>query len=261
MNILFIGDIVGKPGRRAIAGELGRLREQHEVDLCIGNGENAAGGFGLSPEVAEDLFSLGIDVLTSGNHIFDKREIFSYLTHESRVLRPANYPLETPGSGSLLIKTDKGDPVGVLNLMGRVFIDTVDCPFKKADEEIKKLSDKTKVIFVDFHAEVTSEKNAIGWYLDGKVSAVIGSHTHVQTADEKILPKGTAYLTDAGMTGPENSVIGIKTETAIHRFITHMPKRFETANGDAQLNGALIKIDSQSGKAKSIQRIQVKSVQ
>ena len=260
MNILFLGDIVGKPGLRAVAVELTCLREQYDVDLCIGNAENAAGGFGLTPEVADGLFSLGIDVLTSGNHIFDKRDILAYLVHETRVLRPANYPLEAPGVGSFLVKTDKGNMVGVLNLMGRVFIDSIDCPFKKADEEIKKLKKKTNVIFVDFHAEATSEKNAIGWYLDGKVSAVVGSHTHVQTADEKILPKGTAYLTDAGMTGPVNSVIGIKTETAINRFITHMPKRFETASGEAQLNGTLIKIDQLSGKAKSIQRIQVKPI-
>ncbi|MFQ5674063.1 MAG: TIGR00282 family metallophosphoesterase [Nitrospinales bacterium] len=261
MNILFVGDIVGKPGRRALAGALASLREQHDVDLCIGNAENAAGGFGLTPDVAEDLFDLGIDVLTSGNHIFDKREILPYLSREVRVLRPANYPPESPGMGSYLANTGKGTWVGVLNLMGRVFIDTIDCPFKKADEEIKKLKQKTNIIFVDFHAEVTSEKTAIGWYLDGKVSAVVGSHTHVQTADEKILPRGTAYLTDVGMTGPMNSVIGIKTETAISRFITRLPKRFETASGEAQLNAALVKVDPRSGKANHIERIQVKSIQ
>lgn len=256
MNILFIGDIVGKPGRRALAESLETLRRENNVDLCIGNAENAAGGFGLTPEVADDLFNLGIDVLTSGNHIFDKREIIPHLDREPRILRPANYPSETPGKGSFLATTTQGVPVGVLNLMGRVFIDSIDCPFKKADEEIKKLRKKTRVIFVDMHAEVTSEKTAIGWYLDGRVSAVIGSHTHVATADERILPNGTAYLTDAGMTGPINSVIGIKTEAAISKFITRLPRRMETASGEPQINGVLVEIDPETGKAKRIQRIQ-----
>lgn len=259
MNILFIGDIVGKPGRRALAASLGDLREQYDVDLCIGNAENAAGGFGLTPEVAEDLFGFGIDVLTSGNHIFDKREILPYLTRQNRLLIPANYPVGTPGKRSFLAETQKG-VVGVLNLMGRVFVDLIDCPFRRADEEIKKLKEKTNIIFVDIHAEATSEKTAIGWYLDGRVSAVVGSHTHIQTADEKILPNGTAYLTDAGMTGPTHSVIGIKTETAISKFITRLPRRAETASGEVQIHGALVEINQQTGKAEKIQRIQVNSI-
>lgn len=256
INILFIGDIVGKPGRNALARVLGRLREEHSVDLCIGNAENAAGGFGLTPEVADDLFSLGVDVLTSGNHIFDKKEIIDRLARDGRILRPANYPRETPGVGSALVHTAGGEPVGVLNLMGRVFIDSIDCPFKTADEEIEKLGKTTKVIFVDMHAEVTSEKSAMGWYLDGRVSAVVGSHTHVQTADDRILPKGTAYLTDAGMTGPSDSVIGIKTENAISRFLTRLPKRLETANGISRVCGALVAVNRETGMAEKIVRIQ-----
>lgn len=261
MNILFIGDIVGKPGRRALAQQLKIVREQYDIDLCIGNGENAAGGFGLTPEVADDLFDLGIDVITSGNHIFDKREIIDHLAYETRILRPANYPPEAPGKGSVVVKTSKGEAVGVLNLMGRVFIDSIDCPFKKADKEVAKLKEQAKVIFVDMHAEVTSEKVAMGWYLDGRVSAVLGSHTHIQTADERVLPQGTAYLTDAGMTGPENSVIGINTEMAISKFISRMPRRLETASGSSQFCGAVIEIDEQTGRAGKIQRIQIRSIQ
>ena len=257
MKILFIGDIVGKPGRRALAEALPNLRQKHGIDLCIGNGENAAGGFGLTPEISQGLFDLGIDIITSGNHIFDKQEIIPYLTRENRILRPANYPVESPGKGWILTKSLSGESVGILNLIGRVYMDTVDCPFKKADHEISHLREKTKVIFVDIHAEVTSEKNAIGWYLDGRVSAVLGSHTHVQTADERILPGGTAYLTDAGMTGPRDSVIGIKKETAISRFITRLPRRFETATGESQVSGAVVDIDGKTGRAHSIERIQV----
>lgn len=257
INILFIGDIVGKPGRNAISRFLGQLREEHSIDLCIGNAENSAGGFGITPDVADDLFGLGIDVLTSGNHIFDKKEIIDRVASDHRILRPANYPSETPGHGSTVITSAKGVAIGVLNLMGRVFIDTIDCPFKAADVEIEKLRAKTNIVFVDMHAEVTSEKVAMGWYLDGRVSAVVGTHTHIQTADDRILPKGTAYLTDAGMTGPSESVIGIKIETAISRFLTRLPKRMETAVGPSQLNGALITIDSETGKAEKILRIQM----
>jgi len=258
LNILFIGDIVGRPGRNALIDELPRLREKYSPDLCIGNAENAAGGFGLTPKVADDLFNLGIDVLTSGNHIFDKKEIIPRISEDPRILRPSNYPSETPGKGSLLFRTTQGDAVGILNLMGRVFIDSIDCPFKAADNEIAELSRTTKVIFVDMHAEVTSEKTAMGWYLDGKVSAVVGSHTHVQTADECVLPKGTAYLTDAGMTGPVHSVIGIKTEIAISRFLTRLPRRFETAAGPAQVCGALVTVNKRSGKSENLERIQIR---
>ncbi|MBI4388929.1 MAG: TIGR00282 family metallophosphoesterase [Nitrospinae bacterium] len=255
LNILFIGDIVGKPGRNALARALRGLRQEHSVDLCIGNAENAAGGFGLTPEVADDLFGLGIDVLTSGNHIFDKREILERIAADKRILRPANYPRETPGAGSVAVRTSRGDMVGVLNLMGRVYMDTIDCPFKTADEEIGKLKKETDVVFVDMHAEVTSEKTAMGWYLDGRVSAVVGSHTHVQTADERILPKGTAYLTDAGMTGSADSVIGIKTENAISRFLTRLPRRMETANGRARIGGALVSVNRATGLAEKIVRV------
>lgn len=257
LNVLFIGDIVGKPGRNALHSLLGRLREENSVDLCIGNAENAAGGFGLTPDVAEDLFALGIDILTSGNHIFDKKEIIDKLATDKRILRPANFPAETPGKGSTLINTAKGDAVGVLNLMGRVFVDTIDCPFKAADKEIEKLKASTNIVIVDMHAEVTSEKVAMGWYLDGRVSAVVGTHTHIQTADDRILPQGTAYLTDAGMTGPSNSVIGIKTELAISRFLTRLPKRLETASGPSQLNGVLFAINRETGKAEGVRRLQM----
>lgn len=257
LNVLFIGDIVGKPGRNALHILLSRLREENSVDLCIGNAENAAGGFGLTPEVAEDLFGLGIDVLTSGNHIFDKKEIIDKLATDSRILRPANFPSETPGKGSALVNTANGDPVGVLNLMGRVFVDTIDCPFKAADSEIEKLKSRTNIVIVDMHAEVTSEKVAMGWYLDGRVSAVVGTHTHIQTADERILPKGTAYLTDAGMTGPSDSVIGVKTEIAISRFLTRLPRRLETAGGPSQLNGVLFVINRETGKAEGVRRLQI----
>ncbi len=257
MNILYIGDIVGKPGKRALETSLQKLRAQFDIDFCIGNGENASGGFGITPEIADELFDLGLDVITSGNHIFDKKEIISVLDRQSKILRPANYPAEAPGKGSCFAKASNGQTVGVLNLIGRVFMDPADCPFKKADEEISKLKEKTPIVFVDMHAEVTSEKSAMGWYLDGKATAVIGSHTHVQTADERILPNGTAYLSDAGMTGPKNSVIGIKTENAISKFISKLPRRFETASGETQLRGVVVKVDPQSGKAKGIERIQV----
>ncbi len=257
MNILYIGDIVGKPGKLALETSLKKLLDQYDINLCIGNGENASGGFGITPEIADELFALGIDVITSGNHIYDKKEIIPTLDRESKILRPANYPAEAPGKGSCFVKANNGQMVGVLNLIGRVFMDPADCPFKKADTEISKLKEKTSIIFVDMHAEVTSEKSAMGWYLDGRATAVIGSHTHVQTADERILPKGTAYLSDAGMTGPKNSVIGIKTENAIGKFISKFPRRFETATGDTQLRAAVVNLDPRSGKAKGIERIQL----
>jgi hypothetical protein len=258
LNILFIGDIVGRPGRNVLEKHLGPLRREHKIDLCIGNAENAAGGFGLTPEVADDLFSLGFDLLTSGNHIFDKKEILGRIVEDGRILRPLNYPAETPGRGSALITTPGGEKVGVINLMGRVFIDSIDCPFRAADAKILELRQHTAMIFVDMHAEVTSEKVAMGRYLDGRVSAVVGSHTHVQTADDCILPNGTAYLTDAGMTGPGDSVIGIKTENAISRFLTRLPKRMETAVGEAQLCGAVVNVDRDTGKAKHIRRIMIR---
>ena len=258
LNVLFIGDIVGKPGRKALGRTLSGLIEEHSIHVCIGNAENAAGGFGLTCQVADDLFGLGFHALTSGNHIFDKREIIDHLSKEPRILRPANFPAETPGVGHYLHEMEDGTSVGILNLMGRVFVDSIDCPFKRADEEIMRLREKTNIIFVDMHAEVTSEKIAMGRYLDGQVSAVIGTHTHVQTADEVVLPNGTAYLTDAGMTGPGDSVIGVKTEMAISKFLTRLPKRFETAGGEGQVNGAVIAINKETGKAEGIKRIQIR---
>ena len=258
LNVLFIGDIVGKPGRSALGRTLPGLIEEHSIHVCIGNAENAAGGFGLTRQVADDLFGLGFHALTSGNHIFDKREIIDHLATEPRILRPANFPAETPGVGQYLHELEDGTSVGILNLMGRVFIDSIDCPFKRADEEVERLREKTNIIFVDMHAEVTSEKMALGRYLDGQVSAVVGTHTHVQTADEVILPNGTAYLTDASMTGPTDSVIGVKTEASISRFRTCLPKRFETADGEGQVNGAVIAINKETGKAESIKRIQIR---
>ena len=255
VKILFIGDIVGGPGRQAVARELHRLIDRYRIDLVIANGENAAGGFGITEEKAKELFSLGIDVLTSGNHVWDKKESFPYIRREDRLVRPANYPLETIGRGSTVVRTAGGISVGVLNLEGRVFMNSLDCPFRAAEREIAQLKEKVSIIFVDFHAEATSEKVALGWHLDGRVSAVIGTHTHVQTADERILPGGTAYMTDAGMTGSFDSVIGVKKELAIERFLTQMPVRFEVAKKDIRLNGIVIEIDETSGSALAVERI------
>ncbi|BEH10869.1 MULTISPECIES: TIGR00282 family metallophosphoesterase [Geobacter] len=255
VNILFIGDIIGSPGRQALVRELHRLVDHHRVDLVVANGENSAGGFGITEETAKELFSLGIDVLTSGNHIWDKRESFSFIGREERLVRPANYPPGTVGRGSTVVRTAGGVPVGILNLEGRVFMNNLDCPFRVADQEIERLKESTSLVFVDFHAEATSEKIALGWYLDGKVSAVVGTHTHVQTADERILPGGTAYITDAGMTGSFDSVIGVRKELAVERFVTQMPVRFEVAKKDVRLNGVVIVVDPVSGRALSIERI------
>ena len=255
VKILFVGDIVGAPGRQALSRELHRLIDHHRVDLVIANGENAAGGFGLTEDTARELFALGVDVLTSGNHIWDKKDALPFIRREERLVRPANYPPGTAGKGSVVARTAGGVKVGILNLEGRVFMSNLDCPFRVADREIELLREQTGIIVVDFHAEATSEKMALGWYLDGRVSAVFGTHTHVQTADERILAAGTAYLTDAGMTGSFDSVIGIKKELAIEKFVTLMPTRFEVAKKDLRLNGAVVEIDETSGKALGIERI------
>ncbi len=257
MNILFIADIVGRPGRWAVSQLLSDLKKMHQIDFTIANVENAAGGFGLTKEIAKKIHSYGVDCLTSGNHIWDRRDIFSYLNENQRILRPANYPPDAPGRGAGIFETETGDKIGVLNIQGRVYIKEIDCPFRVAEEEIKKLKQETNVVVVDLHAEATSEKMALGWYLDGKVSAVLGSHTHVQTADECILPQGTAYITDAGMTGAHDSVIGIHKEDALARFLLQIPRRFTLAKKDIKFCGALVKIDSESGKATSIQRIKI----
>jgi len=234
---------------------LKQLKEEYQVDLTILNCENAAAGFGVTPTIADEFLDWGVDVLTSGNHIWDKKEIFPYLEKHSRILRPANYPPDNPGRGCMVARTREGEEFAVLNLQGRVFMPTTDDPFRAADAELAKLSKDVKVIFVDMHGEATSEKVAMGWYLDGRVSAVIGTHTHIPTADETILPAGTAYQTDAGMTGPFMSVIGVMKEDVIHRFLTQIPVKFESASQDVRLNGTLIDVDSSTGKARSIQRI------
>lgn len=256
MKILFIGDIVGKPGRKAVKAGLPDIVNKLKIDFVIANAENAAGGFGITKSVAEELFLLGIDLLTSGNHIWDKKEAVTYITKEDRLLRPANYPGDVPGAGSMVMQTPAGEKIAVLNLSGRVFMQPLDCPFQSAKKEISLLKKETNVIIVDFHAEATSEKSAMGWFLDGEVSAVIGSHTHVQTADEKILPNGTAFLTDVGMTGPEDSVIGVSKEQIIHKFLTQIPVRFETAKGRSLLSCVVLDINSKTGMSTSIQRLQ-----
>jgi hypothetical protein len=257
MNVLFIGDIVGKPGRTALKALLPGLVDKYKVDLVVVNGENAAGGFGITENVASEIFSLGVHVITSGNHIWDKKEAIPYLAKEDRILRPANYPPSVPGQGSLVYKTRDGIKIAVLNLSGRIFMSHMDCPFRTSDREIQRLKDITNIIIVDFHAEATSEKQAFGYYLDGRVSAVIGTHTHVQTADEKILSGGTAYITDVGMTGPEDSVIGVEKETVINRFLTGMPAKFEVPKGTSIFSAVVIEIDKDTGKASAIHRIQL----
>lgn len=258
MKILFIGDIVGKPGRRAVKELLPSLVSGHDVDMVIANCENAASGFGITREVVEELYDSHIDVLTSGNHVWDKKEVMEFIDDYESLIRPANYPAGVPGAGSVLMPTVSGQYVGVLNLAGRIFMHPVDCPFTVAKKEIERLKSRTSVIIVDIHAEATSEKRALGWYLDGEVSAVLGTHTHVQTADNEVLPNGTAYISDAGMTGPFDSVIGIKKDTIIERFLTQIPNRFDVAKNDVRLQGVVIDIDAQSGRANAIERISIK---
>jgi len=258
MKILFIGDIVGKPGRRAVKELLPSLIGNRGIDLVIANCENAASGFGVTREIVEELYEALIDILTSGNHIWDKKEVLEFIEDYETLLRPANYPAPAPGKGSVWMPTPAGDYVGVLNLAGRIFMQPLDCPFAAAKKEIARLKAKTNVIIVDIHAEATSEKKALGWYLDGDVSAVLGTHTHVQTADDEILPEGTAYISDVGMTGPFDSVIGIKKDTIIEKFLNQLPNRFDVAKGDVRLQGVLLDIDAQSGRALAIERISVK---
>lgn len=257
VKILFIGDIIGKPGRQALSREIDRLVDRYMIDIVIANGENAAGGFGLTADVAKELFNQGIHLLTGGNHIWDKKEQIPQIMADTRIIRPANYPHGAPGVGSTILTTPGGVKIGVLNLEGRVYMKNLECPFLTADREIEWLKKETNIIFVDFHAEATSEKSALGWYLDGRVSALIGTHTHVQTADERILPNGTAFLTDAGMTGSFDSVIGMGVEETLHRFLTQLPAKFEVAKKNIRLNGIVIAVDEKNGKALSIERINV----
>lgn len=249
MKILFIGDIFAAPGRRIVADHLKDIIQAQSIDLAIANAENSAGGFGVTPAIAEDLFKLGLDALTSGNHIWDKRDIYEYLGRQPRLLRPANYPPGAPGSGVAIVKE-----CAIINLQGRTYMANIDCPFRAADRILAELDPAVKVRFVDFHAEVTSEKIALGWYLDGRVSAVIGTHTHVPTADTRVLPGGTAYQTDAGMTGPYDSVIGVDKDMIVQRFLTALPVRMEAAKNNVELHSVIIDVDESTGKARSIRR-------
>src|SRR5580704_5233704 len=253
MNILFVGDIFASPGRRIVADHLQDIIETNGVDLTIANVENSAGGFGVTPAIAEDILELGVDVMTSGNHIWDKREIFDYLDRQPRLLRPANYP-QGPGNGFIVYRAENGVECAVINLQGRTYMPSTDCPFRKADQILGSLDPAVKVRFVDFHAEVTSEKIAMGWYLDGRVSAVVGTHTHVPTADTRVLPGGTAYQTDCGMTGPYQSVIGVETGIIVQRFLTGLPVRMEAARQGPELHAVIVDVDEATGKARAIRR-------
>jgi hypothetical protein len=257
MRILLTGDIVGRAGRRVMLERLVVVRREYELDLVVSNVENAAAGFSITPKIAEELFAVGVDVMTSGNHIFDKKEILDYIQSESRLLRPANYPPGVPGHG-LWIGEIKGVQVAVLNLQGRVFMPPSDDPFRCSDQQLATLPPEVKVILVDVHAEATAEKVALGRYLDGRVSAVVGTHTHVQTADEQILPGGTAYLTDLGMTGPHDGIIGMQIATVLPRFITGLAPRMEPSEGDIQMNGLIVDVDEQSGRAMRVERFSLK---
>ena len=255
MKILFIGDIIGRPGRHMTADCLPRLVAHHEIDLVVANAENAAAGFGLTPDVVRELFDIGIDVLTTGNHVWDKKDGIPLLDSEPRLLRPANYPPDLPGRGCGVFETSAGIPVAVINLEGRVFMRDLDCPFRMADELLEKLDERYKVVMVDFHAETTSEKGALSSYLDGRVSAVLGTHTHVPTADERVLSGGTAFISDVGMTGGRDSVIGIRKELSVERFLTQMPVRYEVSKKDPMLCAVVVDVDEATGKARQIERI------
>jgi hypothetical protein len=254
MKILFIGDIVGRPGRDLVRTGLGALVAHHAIDLVIANGENSAGGNGITREIGDGLIAQGVDVITSGNHVWDKKEVFEYIGVEPRLIRPANYP-DAPGRGSYVARTADGRSVAVLNLMGRVHLANIDDPFRTADREVTALTERTRLIFVDFHAEATSEKIAMGWFLDGRVTAIVGTHTHVQTADARVLPGGTAYITDVGMTGPHDGVIGVEKAPVIQKFLSGLPTRFEAASGDPMLHGVIVTADDVSGRASNITRL------
>ena len=255
MRILFVGDIFGKPGRDIAKRAIPALIQRDGIDFVIANVENAAAGFGITGEIAEGILGYGVDVMTTGNHVWDKKEILDYIPRQPKLLRPANFPSGAPGRGSCIGRTRTGEPVGVLNLMGRIFMTPLDDPFAAALREVDAIRGKARVIIVDFHAEATSEKIAMGWHLDGRVTAVFGTHTHVQTADERILPKGTACLTDVGMTGPHDSIIGVTIDAALGRFLTGMPAKFEAATGPGRLNAVIVTADPATGKATAIERL------
>ena len=258
MNILFIGDIFASPGRRIVAQHLQEIISAEKIQLAIANAENSAGGFGITPLIAQELFSLGLDALTTGNHVWDKKEIYEYLPREPRLLRPANYPEELPGAGVVTVRARNGVEAAVISLQGRTYMPATDCPFRKADSILAALDPAIRVRFIDFHAEVTSEKVAMGWYLDGRVSALIGTHTHVPTADERILPAGTAYQTDVGMTGPYDSIIGAEKQLVLRRFLTSTPIRLEAAKHGVELHATIITVDEITGRATSIRRLEVR---
>jgi metallophosphoesterase (TIGR00282 family) len=260
-TILFIGDIVGRPGRELVRRAVPALVAHHHVDLVIANVENAAAGFGITPDLADDLFSHGVQVMTGGNHTWDKKEIIPYFAEQPRLLRPANMPAGTPGRGHYVAQAGNGVPIGVINIMGRVFMTAIDDPFRVIADEIAAVKNDAKLIFVDFHAEATSEKVAMGWHLDGRVTVMVGTHTHVQTADDRVLPNGTAYITDVGMTGPHDSVIGVERSAIIQRFLTGLPQRFETATENPRLNGVLVTADERTGRATSIERVSLSAQQ
>ena len=254
-NLLFIGDIVGRPGRDLLRKGLAALASHHNIDLVIANVENAAAGFGVTPDIAHELFEYGVHVMTGGNHTWDKKEIIPYFARQPRMIRPANFPPGTPGLGRYVARAENGVSVAVINAMGRVFMTPLDDPFRVVLEEIEAVKAEASIIFVDFHAEATSEKAAMGWHLDGRVTAVVGTHTHVQTADDRVLPKGTAYISDVGMTGPHDSVIGVDRAAIVHRFLSAMPQRFETATENPRLNAVVVKADEATGRAISIARL------
>ena len=256
MKIMMIGDVYGEPGRVALTKLVPRLRDQHQVDFTVVNVENAAGGFGVTQQIADSVLDLGVDVMTTGNHVWDKKEIASYIGKENRLLRPANYPEGTPGVGYVTVKAGP-HRVTVINLMGRVFMHPIDCPFRKAESILETVGSETPIRLVDFHCEATSESIAMGWWLDGKVSAVVGTHRHVQTADERVLPQGTAYITDLGMTGPTDGVIGVDREQILQRFLYQMPTRFETAKGPTALHGVVITVVPDTGRATAIERLRI----
>jgi hypothetical protein len=256
-NLLFIGDIFASPGRSMVARHLREIVARESIHLSIANVENAAGGFGITPQLADELFGYGLDVLTTGNHVWDKREIYDYLPRQPRLLRPANYVDDLPGRGVVVVDARNGVACAVLNLQGRAHMAPIDCPFRKADALLLALPAEVRVRFVDFHAELTSEKMAMGWHLDGRVSAVIGTHTHIPTADTRILPNGTAYQTDAGMTGPYHSVIGVDKDIILQRFLTQLPVRMEAARHGAELHGVVVEVDESTGRAAAIRRLAI----
>lgn len=256
-NLLFIGDIVGRSGRRAVRVLLPELSRAYRPDAVIANGENAAGGFGLTKETADELLGCGVTVLTTGNHVWNKKEFYRSLDADERIVRPANYPRGAPGRGATVVRLPNGVRLGVINISGRVFMAPLDCPFRAVDRLILEVSRECDIVAVDFHAEATSEKVAMGHFLDGRAACVVGTHTHVQTADERILPQGTAYITDLGMTGPADSVLGVRKDTVIERFLSGLPAKFETAQGSAELQGVAVAVDASTGKARHIERVRM----